>query len=1460
MTVPDQNEPLDGIAVIGLAGRFPGARTIAEFWRLLQSGVESISRFEPGALEASAVENPDDVNDPRYVPARGILEGVDLFDAEFFGVNPREADVLDPQQRLFLEAAWEALEHAGYDPRATNGSIGVFAGMSNNTYFPANIQGQRDVIDLVGALQTMMANEKDYLATRVSYKLDLKGPSVSIQTACSTSLVAVCQAVQSLLTYQCDMALAGGVSIALPQRRGYLPYDGSITSPDGHCRAFDARAQGTVFSNGLGVVVLKRLADAVADRDHIHAIIKGTAVNNDGSAKVSYLAPSVDGHADAVVMAQALARIDPRTVSYIEAHGTGTALGDVVEVTALTNAFRSQTSDTGFCALGSVKTNIGHLDAAAGVAGLIKAILALEHRLIPPTLHFTTPNPKLSLDKSPFFVNTAPLKWAAGPTPRRAGVSSLGAGGTNAHVVLEEAPEPQPSDLGRGTELFVISARTAIQLDRATDNLSDFLERDSEGSLADAAYTLQVGRRHFTHRRALVCRSREEAIQALRDRPAHRLFTGTQGAQDLRVVFVFPDDMPGARSGGRALYEREPFFRAAIEECARVFHPLLDTDLAALIYPAAGPLDESRLAAAPCRHGALFAVEYALSRLLQHWGIIPGVMVAHGVGQLVAAHVSGVLTLNDAATLTVRRARLVNKPHTLDEEAAFAATIREVDRRVPAVELVSRGVRVTTEQAVDAGYWAKSLLMSNDNADPLAGFSRPSPGVGLVVGPSGRRAAPASNGSLTVLPTLGGDGRDVESILETLAQLWVRGVEADWHAFRAGEQRGRVALPTYPFERERYWIDPTPSVVEGHPAVEITQASRPSSAEGVLARLVTIFAERSGLDESRLDVAVNFFELGLDSLFLTQAANSIKSAFGVTVTFRELLEELSTIESLAKQIVERLPQTGAPADAPQVVSHAPMPSRSASRDRRPAEEIGPRSHETAVAATPSSGFGPFRPVDKTSGTGLSDQQQRHLDGFIDRYTARTGGSKRSTAGSRVRLADPRTVAGFRSIWKELVYPIVVARSAGSRLWDIDGNEYIDLVNGFGTNLFGHSPSFVVEAIDAQLKRGFEIGPQSALAGSVASRIGEMTGHDRVAFCNTGSEAVSAAIRMARTVTGRNTIAMFAGAYHGTFDEVLVRGTTVRGEARSVPIAPGIPESACQNVMVLEYGTQTALDVLRARGHELAALLVEPVQSRRPDLQPVEFLHRARQLTGESGTALVFDEVVSGFRVHQGGVQALFDIEPDIATYGKVLGGGLPIGVVAGRSEYLDALDGGRWQYGDDSFPEVGMTFFAGTFVRHPLALAAASAVLDHLKSQGPDLQRRLNLRATSLVDRLQARAAALNAPVSITHFSSWFCFNLPGQLPLASLFFPFMRSKGIHIWEGRPGFISTAHTDDDLNRIVEAFSQTLLEMQQAGFLPSAVPDEPPVPGARRGARPDGSEGWFVSDPDRPGRYLEVSIA
>ncbi|MGA9827009.1 MAG: aminotransferase class III-fold pyridoxal phosphate-dependent enzyme [Rhodanobacteraceae bacterium] len=431
-----------------------------------------------------------------------------------------------------------------------------------------------------------------------------------------------------------------------------------------------------------------------------------------------------------------------------------------------------------------------------------------------------------------------------------------------------------------------------------------------------------------------------------------------------------------------------------------------------------------------------------------------------------------------------------------------------------------------------------------------------------------------------------------------------------------------------------------------------------------------------------------------------------------------------------------------------------------------------------------------------------------------------------------------------------MYPIVSVRSSGSHLWDIDGNDYVDITNGFGMILFGHNPPFIHEAVQTQLEVGYEIGPQTSLAGEVSRLLCDMVGMERAAFCSTGSEAVMAAIRVARTVSGRDKIVMFTGAYHGIFDEVLVR-PAVGGDGRAMPIAPGIPAAMIDNVVVLDYGAPESLATIRSLAGQLAAVLVEPVQSRRPELQPREFLKDLRKVTADSDTALIFDEVVTGFRVHPGGAQALFGVRADIATYGKVIGGGLPIGMVAGSAKYLDALDGGGWQFGDDSGPEAGVTFFAGTFVRHPLALAAARAVLQHLKDQGPELQRGLNLRTTAFVGRLHQCIAECGAPVQVNHFSSWFCIIFPHDLPLASIFFAAMREKGVHIWEGRPCFLTLAHSDADLDRVVDAFHATLGEMQAAGFLPKSAVTP------RKGRDASGREAWFVPDPERPGKYLQV---
>ena len=1648
MSYSESYDPDDGIAIVGMAGRFPGARSPRELWGNLIAGRETISHFRPDELEPADADDMTSRADPAYVRARGILEEVDRFDAAFFGITPREAEVLDPQQRLFLEAAWEALEDAGYDPRRFAGQIGVFAGASNNTYFLRNLIERKDVTDIVGWLTTMMGNEKDYLATRVAYKLDLKGPALNIVTACSTSLVAVAQAVQSLNTWTCDMALAGGVSITLPQRRGYLPQEGAITSVDGHCRAFDRRASGTVFSNGLGIVVLRRLADAIAAGDTIYAVIKGAALNNDGSAKVSFTAPSVDGHAQVIAMAQALAGIDPETISYVEAHGTGTSLGDPIEIAGLAKAFHAGgATQPGRCAIGALKTNIGHLDAAAGVAGLIKTSLALYHRTLPATLHFEQPSPKLDLDNTPFYVNTQTRPWDAGGRPLRAGLSSFGVGGTNAHVVLEEAPPVDADAPRRDAHLLVLSARTPAALEQQRRQLAQRLEAEPRLGIADVAFTLQMGRRAFEHRHAIVCRDNAGAISALAGADARKSAARPAKVNE-GVAFMFPGQ--GAQHVGmaRGLYEREPLFRREVDECCDVLAPILGRDLREVLYPAPEHADTAahELKQTRLTQPAMFVIEYALARLLMSWGIEPAAMIGHSLGEYVAATLGGTFDRDVALALVARRAALMQAqppgamlavkaqaaavvnhldadvcvaaynapslvvvagaPRAIDEleqrlaahaiasrrletshafhspmmepaVAAFEDLVRAARPRAPSQRWLSclTGAEITDAEAIDPAYWARQMRQSvrfSEGARKLheGALALIEVGPGRTLTTFAKQHGPRVSGqpALAMLADGAGEGDDVESLLNALGQLWCAGADIDWSGLNDGERRRRVPLPTYPFERSRYWIDAPraqsqgavavapagvlsasqttdPSAVLPSAPVHNTHPASPSmiSTEPIQESLRQLFSDLSGLEPHTMDPSVPFIEMGLDSLVLTQAANALNKRFPIKIKFRELLDDCPSIATLAERIAKVAPPVAAPAPAPvsaaapaaapapavvaaapapvvapapvapvappaapaaqpmlaaaveggalaqlisqnmqlmarqldlmqhlaaqpvaQPVAVAPVPAVVPAPIAQPAPSAAPSAPASAQpvkaeappAAQPVQAFGPYRPLTKGVKGALGADQQRSLDRFVADYARRTARSKELTARHRAHLADPRTNAGFRLSWKEIVYPIVTERSAGGHLSDVDGNDYVDLVNGFGSIFFGHNPEFIRSALKAQLDSGIEIGPQSPYAGEVAQLVCEAVGMQRAAFCNTGSEAVTAAIRTARTVTGRDKIAMFAGSYHGIFDEVLARPRSRGGVPGAQPIAPGIPEAMTENVMVLEYGDDAALEAIRANADDLAAVLVEPVQSRRPDLQPREFLHELRAITAKSGTALVFDEVVTGFRVHRGGMQSVFGVKADLATYGKVLGGGLPMGIIAGDARFLDALDGGAWRFGDDSGPEVGVTFFAGTFVRHPLAIAAARAVLGKLAAEGPELQRGLNLRTSAFMSRLNGIAEDLGAPVRLKHFASWFMFDLPPDSPMASLFFAYMRHHGVHIWEGRPGFLTLAHTDSDLDRVAAAFRTSLEEMLEAGFLPR-VGVEPPVAGARLGRDGDGRKAWFVPDPERPGAFMQI---
>jgi len=651
------------IAVVGMAARLPGAENIAEYWRNLRDGVESIRTYTEQEL-LDAGEKLENIRRPGYVKAGAPLDGMELFDGEFFGFSPKERAILDPQHRHFLECTWEALEDAGHMPQDFEGQIGLYGGCGMGSYFYFNLCSNQDLVDSVGLfLLRHTGNDKDFLVTRAAYLLDLKGPAVSVQTACSTSLVATHMACQSLLSGECDMALAGGVTIEIPHRRGYVYHEGEVLSPDGHCRAFDAQAAGTVFGSGTGIVALRRLPDAIEDRDHIYAVIRGSAINNDGGSKVGYLAPSVDGQAEAMAEAYAVAGVSPDEIGYIECHGTGTNMGDPIELAALTQAFRTQTERVGFCRIGSVKTNIGHLDTAAGIASLIKASLAVHHKELPASLNYSAPNPNVELDQTPFIVNDTLRDWAAEKGSRIAAVNSLGVGGTNAHVVLAEAPEHEAPAPGRRLQLLTLSARNRKALDGNAERLARHLREQADVDLADVAYTLHVGRHAFDHRCVVAAESAEEAAALLESGDPRRVFKHTIVEGDASVAFMFPGGGSQQVSMGARLYDEEPVFKKHVDQGLSRLEELCGVDLRPLWFPDGADQEaaERELERMPHQLPAIFIVEYALAQLWKSWGVEPRALIGHSVGENTAACVAGVMTFDDCLKLVHLRGVLFER-------------------------------------------------------------------------------------------------------------------------------------------------------------------------------------------------------------------------------------------------------------------------------------------------------------------------------------------------------------------------------------------------------------------------------------------------------------------------------------------------------------------------------------------------------------------------------------------------------------------------------------------------------------------------------------------------------------------------------------------------------------------------------------------------------------------------------
>ncbi|WP_405096867.1 amino acid adenylation domain-containing protein [Micromonospora sp. NBC_01412] len=1687
------------IAIVGMALRFPGADTAGRYWRNLLAGQVDVRRF--GRDELLAAGWPAAVvDDDAFVPVSGALDDIEGFDAEMFGITPREAALTDPQQRLFLQVCHEALEDGGY--AGTDRRVGVYAGSGMHLYSLRSYLLDRlagtDPTDQLAALQVTIGNQPDFLATRVAYRLGLTGPALSVQTACSTSLVAVHLAVRSLLAGETDLALAGAAALHVPRVAGYRHAAGSILSRAGVCRAFDAEADGTVGGNGVAAVLLKRLGDALADGDTVHAVILGTAVNNDGADKSGYTAPTVGGHAAVIREALSVAGVDPASVGYLETHGTGTPVGDPIEVAALHAVFGQRHAPL---PLGAVKANIGHLDTCAGMAGLIKAALAVRHGQVPPLANLRRPNPQLRLAEGPFRLPTSAQPWPV-PGPRRAGVSSLGVGGTNAHVVVEEPPVTAPADPDTGPVVVPLSAHTPEALGLLADRVADRLAAADPPRAQDVLVTLSTGRRRRRHRRVAWAATPGAAAALLR--PTARDAPSPVGPDgDVlpgTVTGTVPDGGPGpvvfaltgqgvdCRAAAVGLSAHEPA-REVLERCAAQYRQAWGVDLLAAMR--GGPHQWTTATVQP----ALFAVQVAQARLLESVGVRPDVLIGHSAGEYAALCLAGALSVEDGLHLAAVRGQLMQGGTPPGAALAVLADESVLDRLLEQVDGVERTVRNGPRRHVVAGppgavrrlgsllddakvphrplpvdrAFHSALLepVLDDLAARAATLTWRPLHTSFVTGLGGARRTPGTllgsehvrrqtreradyaagvdalvaDGCTTfvelgpgaVLTGLGrqwpdttwipvrgrrGDSQDhhqrepAEPVVAALASLFCRGVEVDWAALAPGGRR--VPLPTHPFRPTRHWVETrpatpaVPSVEPGAGGSPVMSTANPANPidDLVLRQVRELTAGQLGMEPDRVPADTPFFDLGADSLLMINLLRELETAFGIRIAMRELFEDLDSPHRLTAAIVERMPPqrratlagaaapvpgtppgpaatsaappaigvgpsgpggtggtggtggaggTGGPRDpggtggwpglavtaagsgadpldgetaavpastsaatlpaptapatlptpavpaatmpaahaygagvvgaapahdpgalsvvhsqlalmgqftdlmarqlsalggvpspagGPDSLPHQPAPAAPAGMVAPPgpvapgpgialpaappaasrktlAPSTDPPAAAVPSAEEPAAQVGP-RPVAVGAGMGgnrLDARQQAHLADLVRRYVAKTPTSRELTQRHRARLADSRAVVGFRRTTKEMLYPLAARRARGARLEDVDGNSYLDITMGFGALLFGHEPEFLTRAVAAHLDDGLRLGPRGAEAGEAAELLCELTGMDRAAFATTGTEANSAAFRLARAYTGRPLVVTFTGSYHGHFDPVLGSGVRSGDGWRTVPVSAGIPDSAVADVLVLPYDDAQSLDVIARAADRIAAVVVEPVRSRYPDRQPAEFLRALRESCDRHGMVLLFDEMLTGFRPHVRGAQGVFGVQADLATYGKVIGGGFPVGAVAGRADIMDWVDGGFWRYGDDSAPPQDTTFFGGTYIQHPVSMVAVRAVLSELRRRGPALQQGLNRRTERLAATINDFCAAEDFPLRVRHFGSLFRFASTADL---DLLFHHLLLAGVYVWEWRNFFLSDAHTDADVDVVADAVRQSLSDLRAGGFLPGGL--------------------------------------
>ncbi|MFE4050602.1 aminotransferase class III-fold pyridoxal phosphate-dependent enzyme [Streptomyces sp. YIM B13518] len=1584
------------IAIIGMACRFPGeARTAEDLLRLSLDGVDAITEV-PEFRQLGDLYSPDP-GEPGRTNTRwiGAVDGIDRFDAEFFGITPREAEQMDPQQRILLETAYEALELAGVPPTSPQlAAGGVFCGISDSDY--GRLLG-RQLTDLGGHFVTGHAGS--IAANRLSYVLDMHGPSMAVDTACSSSLVAVHLAVRALREGDCPLALAAGVNLILAADDWVSFSHAGMMSPTGRCHSFGADADGFVRADGCGVLVLKTLAQAQRDGDEIHAVIRGSAINQDGASN-GLTAPN--GPAQEAVYRAALADAGarPEEVGYVEAHGSGTPLGDPIEFGALAATYGKAPAGSPPCYVGSVKSNIGHTEVAAGLAGIMRLVACLRSGRIPGLLHNEELNPRVAENRGRLDVARQNMRWPDGPGRRMGAVSAFGFGGTNAHVIVQQAePVPHvPSTPAPPTLVLPLSAKSKQPLRELAQRYLSRLSEDGGTAAADLCYSASARRAHHPERIAFSGRNGAELRQAVESFLAGGAAPDTADGPVWRdSVFVFPGLGPQTSGLGAALLS-EPTLVEHVRRCSDAFAPLLDVSLFALLSEGGPEVNEVALARTDIAQALHFTVQSGLAELWSSFGLRPAAVIGHSAGEAAAAYVSGMLDFDAAVALVAARGTVMQHAASDLRMVAIAAPpekIRDLLARCPesvvlavdngpsnvtlsgpaepveelaaqlkadgyrcrllsirfgshhpdlapvGEELARRGAGAATGPAsvplfssitgalldstqMDAAYWGRGIVntvqfrsaVQQAAAMGFTSFLEMSPRQ-VLLGPVHTSAA-AVGVRASVLHALGEDEEGTVSTRAVLPELYVRRADLDWSAVYPGG-RFLPGTPSYPWQRIRHWAldSRTPTGIEP-PQESVRRSKLPATQEQALTEVADAVSVVLKYPREKVTQESFFLELGADSILLLQLVTTLNKRHGTSFKATDLFEKYQSVGALATALAESgtfradtpsepealaVPVQQAPAPAapgglavpvqqitaPPVAKGSVVPVQPFTalpaaagldavvhdqlalmrqqlallggaptvqvQEAAPAEEpalqsaapASPTAPATTAPATPAT-TAPAGPVTiaipvpaagarstGSAGNRLTGKQRAYVDSLVQRMEERSPQSKKLVAAHRARMAESRPWGNFRPELKELNFPILIDRGRGAHFWDPDGAEYIDYCVGFGVHFFGHNPQFIQDAIAEQLPRSFMLGPQVETTYRAAETFCRITGHDRVSFCNTGSEAVMGAVRLARLATGRRKVAYFEKSYHGITDGVLGRSGEEIGSVS--PMVDGVSPGALLDTVILPYDDRTALDYIAANSHEIAAVVCEPIQARNPVGNPAPFLRELRRLTEKTGTVLIFDEMITGFRMHIRGAQGLFDIMPDLATYGKVLGGGLPVAAIAGKRALLDGLDGGSWNYGDDSAPDAETTFFGGTFQKHPLAMAAANAALEYLEEHQDTVYTEINDRTARLVDAIDGLFVQHEVPYSLASSGSLFRFqyrgmsNLYHPLPLEMLYHS-MLADGIYMWEGRTFFMSTAHTDSDAERLIDAVDRGLHDLRKAEFLDAAA-TPPPVRTADR---------------------------